>query len=255
MGTPSSSELYGIGIGITSTSQFNPVVQNRAPTTADVRDSLGTYVLGKRWIDKSTNNSYALTSFTTSAGLMQATWTPEGGTSSGVQQLNANTGSATPTAGVITIAGTTPINTVASGSTVTVSIVGASAVTSWTPVLSFGGGTTGITYDVQSGYYFQIGPVVFFTVFINLSSKGSSTGVAAITTPVAGGVAFTQYVGSIDFWQLLTLNANFSEPMWQFNSTSFLLYEAGSGQTMTQLQDTNFDNDTTIKITGYYMTN
>jgi len=56
----------------------------------------------------------------------------------------------------------------------------------WTPVISFGGGTTGITYDTNTGYYTKIGNVVTISAFINMTSKGSSTGDAII-----GGLPFT----------------------------------------------------------------
>ena len=51
----------------------------------------------------------------------------------------------------------------------------------WTPVLRFGGGTTGITYTTQQGRYTRIGRTVTIRFEITLSSKGSSTGEADIT--------------------------------------------------------------------------
>jgi hypothetical protein len=50
----------------------------------------------------------------------------------------------------------------------------------FTPVLSFGGATTGITYSIQNGVYTQIGPVVFYNFAMTLSSAGSATGTALI---------------------------------------------------------------------------
>lgn len=51
----------------------------------------------------------------------------------------------------------------------------------WTPVLRFGGGTTGITYTTQQGRYTRVGRTVTIRFEITLSSKGSSTGEADIT--------------------------------------------------------------------------
>jgi hypothetical protein len=59
------------------------------------------------------------------------------------------------------------------------------AITPWTPVVSFGGGTTGITYSTQNGQYVQVGSIIHFMCAIVLTSKGSSTGVMAI-----GGLPF-----------------------------------------------------------------
>lgn len=50
----------------------------------------------------------------------------------------------------------------------------------WTPVLSFGFGTTGLTYSVQTGTYVKIGQLVFFQFRIILTAKGSSTGAARV---------------------------------------------------------------------------
>lgn len=52
---------------------------------------------------------------------------------------------------------------------------------SFLPVLKFGGGTTGITYSVQSGLYDLDGEWLQGTIAIILTSKGSSTGAAVIT--------------------------------------------------------------------------
>jgi hypothetical protein len=47
----------------------------------------------------------------------------------------------------------------------------------FTPSISFGGGTTGITYNTQTGLYTRVGRVVTVSGNIYLLSKGSSTGV------------------------------------------------------------------------------
>lgn len=51
----------------------------------------------------------------------------------------------------------------------------------WTPVLNFGGATTGITYGTQIGRYVRIGNRVSVYLRIVLTSKGSATGAATIT--------------------------------------------------------------------------
>jgi hypothetical protein len=57
----------------------------------------------------------------------------------------------------------------------------------WTPVLSFGSATTGITYGgIRYGHYTRIGNRVFFTCYFVLASKGTATGVPRIT-----GLPFT----------------------------------------------------------------
>lgn len=56
----------------------------------------------------------------------------------------------------------------------------------WTPILNFSGGTTGITYAFQDGRYTKIGRQVFVQCFISLTSKGSDNGSARL-----GGLPFT----------------------------------------------------------------
>ena len=51
----------------------------------------------------------------------------------------------------------------------------------WTPGISFGGASVGVTYTSTSGYYTKVGNVVTVSCYINMSNKGSSTGSARIT--------------------------------------------------------------------------
>jgi hypothetical protein len=55
------------------------------------------------------------------------------------------------------------------------------ALTVFTPVLRFGGASTGITYSVQSGAYQIQGKLVNVQLRLVLTSKGSATGIADIT--------------------------------------------------------------------------
>lgn len=71
----------------------------------------------------------------------------------------------------------------------------------WTPVITFGGGSTGITYASRSGKYTKIGRQVSVTGYILLTSKGSSTGSASIEgLPFAVGNA-------VGFYSAATLGA------------------------------------------------
>lgn len=58
---------------------------------------------------------------------------------------------------------------------------------SYLPELSFGGGTTGITYQAltgQIGEYYTVGNIVFCFARFILTSKGSSTGAVEVTLPL-----------------------------------------------------------------------
>lgn len=118
--------------------------------------------------------------------------------------------------------------------------------TSWTPALSFGGGSTGLTYGTQEGRYVRHGNILFFWFYIALSAKGSSTGAATITgLPVAS-------LNVTNLFQPITVTGD------QFAATvdGFTARVAANSQTITLLRffdgvhtalaDTDFGNSTAI---------
>ncbi len=116
---------------------------------------------------------------------------------------------------------------------------------SWTPVLKFGGGVTGITYGTQSGIYTKIGNVVFFELFVILTSKGSDNGVATITgLPFPNNANQKMYYAQGDnisvLFQALLLAAG----------SSLALYSQAT--TAAALSDANFANNSNFKIVGSY---
>ncbi len=64
----------------------------------------------------------------------------------------------------------------------------------WTPTLTFGGGSAGQTYSVRTGSYTKIGRTVYASGRIILTNKGSSTGSANIT-----GLPFTSISGNTNY--------------------------------------------------------
>lgn len=90
---------------------------------------------------------------------------------------------------------------------------------SWTPAITFAGGTTGITYSTQSGTYTQIGDTVHAFGRITLSNKGSSTGqmtIAGLPVAVAstGGadVGFYSGFSSLTGAPLILVDSNAAGP-------------------------------------------
>ena len=121
----------------------------------------------------------------------------------------------------------------------------------WTPVLTFGGGSTGITYTTQSATYSVIGNVCFLNVLITLSNKGSSTGTAAITglgfTPAANSTGVVTYQN--------TTNAGKEIVALFRNNSGFemLLRSINTATTLTNLADTDFQNTSQFNITGFFL--
>lgn len=116
----------------------------------------------------------------------------------------------------------------------------------WTPVLSFGFGDTGLTYNSRSGTYTKIGRKVTLNGYISVSNKGTSTGacrIGAFPFTCANGDSFlsaiSMWLNTISFtgqYQgLVRPNTNYSD----LGNVS----EAGTFATLT---DTNFTTNSEI---------
>src|ERR1700675_224555 len=115
------TNLYGVAVGTASTVGLVPHVDVRDPASTDA--DVFKYPVGKEWINTAANNVWFLTSYTSPGGVLTANWEAAGGGALELSSLTGDTGTATPSAGNIKIAGTAnQITTAASGSTVTVSI-------------------------------------------------------------------------------------------------------------------------------------
>lgn len=126
---------------------------------------------------------------------------------------------------------------------------------SWTPTLTFGGGSTGMSIEVV-GRYTRIGNMVQAWGRIRVSSVGSSTGAASV-----GGLPFTS--SNITSPGLLyypvawyTENITFTgwlESALPNNATSFLLVQNNDG-TITTLTNTAFGTGDIIYFSVNYRT-
>ncbi len=122
----------------------------------------------------------------------------------------------------------------------------------FTPVLQFGGGTTGITYSTQEGVTFNMGLTVYFSLYIVLTSKGTDVGNATIT-----GLDHTNLVRTSGNTMMChnvngTVNYTYFGSIIVPSATTFDLNEMGPGQALINLTDTSFNNDSEVYITGMY---
>ena len=131
----------------------------------------------------------------------------------------------------------------------------------WTPSLSFGGGSTGIGYNLQNGTYTKIGRLVHVNFAISLSNKGSSTGNVGI-----GGLPFT--IGdtlaatSIEASGAVGLHISFNNvygniSMVALQSNELILYRktSATGSLNIQLTHTEFNNNSDFRASiTYYIT-
>jgi hypothetical protein len=114
----------------------------------------------------------------------------------------------------------------------------------WTPNLTFGGASVGITYTSRICGYITIGAFVFVFGQFTLSSKGSSVGGALI-----GGLPFTsgptyRTTGSVGYTTMTTIPLLGSA----LSGTVINLYKAAGGV----ISDTDFTNTTELDFSFLY---
>jgi hypothetical protein len=123
---------------------------------------------------------------------------------------------------------------------------------SFTPIIQFGGASTGVTYTTQIGRYTKIGRFVHLYIKIVLSNKGSSTGDVTI---VAGTGSFPtagdNSVGSFDpAANMAGLTAGGAVIPVISSTTLNLVQQTTTGR--ASLTDTNFTNTSDFRLTLCY---
>lgn len=176
--SPVASNNYSQGFGTASSASVLPVVSTISPASTNIVGPNGPFAIGQKWINTVANSEYVLTSLSSSGGVVSATWTVNGATSTLATLTGDSGGAISPNAGNITLAGTAEqITSAGSGSTITFSLIGPYTPASYTAHgVLLGEGTSSIVAispDATSG--------------IPLISKGSSTDPAYGTAVVAGG--------------------------------------------------------------------
>jgi len=125
----------------------------------------------------------------------------------------------------------------------------------WTMGVSFGGGTTGITYTENGGYYTKIGNLVIISGKMTLTSKGTSEGNAYITglpftvvNNLAGNAAMPIFMNGATFAdQLMSIAIP--------NTTTIELNEISNAGAYSHITNADFTNNTAIIIGGAYRIN
>lgn len=123
----------------------------------------------------------------------------------------------------------------------------------FTPTLTFGGGSTGLTYAVggQLGRYTKIGRLVIGDVRLFLTAKGSSTGAAKIN-----GLPFTSAANPTTSG--VVVGSGFSSthmPLFivdQSNTTITLTSYLDTAGNIGNMLDTNFTDTTQIRLSFAY---
>lgn len=117
------------------------------------------------------------------------------------------------------------------------------------PVLSFGGNSVGIVYAEQFGVYTLSGNILFYTLEILLSSKGSSTGNALIT----GLPPLTYVWGSANLYvNGITCTGTQYSAAYSPSPLGIVIQGTANTGVNTLCTDANFANNSYLAINGTY---
>jgi len=125
----------------------------------------------------------------------------------------------------------------------------------WTPVIKFGGATTGITYGASTlGRYTKIGRLVTASCICTLTNKGTATGSATLE-----GLPFSAANDSIYSGAAIGYATGFASILGsilglvQANSSRLLLYQSNNGAA-AGLTNANLTNTSALYLTASYDT-
>ena len=125
-------------------------------------------------------------------------------------------------------------------------------VGTWTMGVTFGGESTGVTYNFNSGTYTKIGRQVTVNGLVQLSNKGSSTGGVRITG-LPFNVANTN--GNYSQSSLRVKNISFLNAYQgyaEINTTTIVLEQVTNLGVVTAITDTDFVNNSEMIISLTY---
>jgi hypothetical protein len=118
--------------------------------------------------------------------------------------------------------------------------------------VSFGGASVGVTTSINAGKYTKIGRQVMVNGYIQLTSKGSSTGDARITgLPFTIPNDFGNY-SAVNLWTSAITFANQFQANGVINSTNIALEEITVLGIGTALTDADFANNSAIIFSFTY---
>lgn len=118
----------------------------------------------------------------------------------------------------------------------------------FTPALKFGGASTGMTYGIQTGAYTKVGRKVSWTIRLQLSAKGSSTGTATITDwPFNSAYGAAMSVGYYN-----GLDAGITSPPHGFHSGGTLFLYKSAAASGAAMADTDFAATSDVILDGVY---
>lgn len=116
----------------------------------------------------------------------------------------------------------------------------------FTPTITFATLSVGVTYSTQTAIYTKVGRIVHFSGRIDLSSKGTSIGGAAIA-----GLPFAANAGAASVGYQSSIAPSGSQAMLTIDGTTLIVRYA-STTTTAQSTNSDFSNSSIIIFSGTY---
>ena len=129
----------------------------------------------------------------------------------------------------------------------------------WTPGLTIGGSSTGITYSGVSGFYYQHGLMVWVKGIFTITATGGLTGNLMLTgLPVNTDTTYTSIIQVDGQATVVPVNTNsfYLETSTNATTGNFMAAGVASNSNFTQLNDTNINQggaQSTFKFSGWYL--
>lgn len=124
----------------------------------------------------------------------------------------------------------------------------------FTPALKFGGASVGLTTSTSEGAYVKVGQLVYVTLRIVLTAKGSSTGAATITgLPFTAAAYFSGL--SANFYDALGASVASLAPYIGNSGTTTVTLSyvpAAGASSLSAMTDATFTGSTTLILSGCY---
>jgi len=176
-----------------------------------------------------------------------------GDTNIGITLTPKGTGNLVLTTGNVVVANGNGIDFSATAGTGTSELLNDYEEGTFTPGISFGGGTTGIIYTGQTGgLYTKVGRLVTAYGRVELSSKGSSSGDALVTgLPFTSSASFQWSSAPLKFDNISF--SNVFQSLMINSSTSIILQEVTNAGVRTQLDNTDFANNSVVVFSIAYV--
>tara|TARA_A100001391_G_scaffold6841_1_gene4437 strand:- start:182 stop:733 length:552 start_codon:yes stop_codon:yes gene_type:complete len=122
----------------------------------------------------------------------------------------------------------------------------------YTPALTFGGGSTGIAYGTQEGIYTKIGRICYVGGRVTLTNKGSSSGDAVMTIPFTTAASANAGQANLaygtNFSTYTAAGVTFAAAQ---GAATVMIYGIDNGSSLT---NSHFNNNTDFIFTLTYMT-